>query len=101
MADAAHPSAGAIELVRSALLWGGLAGFLSVAALSSGPELNGQHAALGSAIAMDAGLVLGIGLARRLEISRNRVLIIDAGALAGGLTGLAVAWLAYIPFKLR
>ena len=35
-----------------------------------------------------------LGLARRLELSRNRVLVIDAGALAGGVTGLAVAWLA-------
>jgi hypothetical protein len=94
VADAAHPSAGDVELVRSALLWGGLAGFLSVAAFSPGPDLNGQHAALASAIAMDAGFVLGIGLARRLELSRNRVLVIDAGALAGGVTGLSVAWLA-------
>ncbi len=94
VADATHPSAGDIELVRSALLWGGLAGFLSVAAFSPGPDLSGPHAALGSAIAMDAGFVLGIGLARRLELSRNRVLVLDAGALAGGLTGLAVAWMA-------
>jgi F0F1-type ATP synthase assembly protein I len=94
VADAVSPSAGDIELVRSGLLWGGTAGFLTVAALSSGDHLDGNTASLGAAAAMDAGFVVALGLARRMELSKNRVLIIDAGALAGGLTGLAVSWLA-------
>ena len=46
-----------------------------------------------TAAAMDAGLLIGVGLANSYDLSRNRVLIIDAGALAGGLTGVGIAWL--------
>ena len=38
---------------------------------------------------MDAGLLVGVGLAKSFDLSRNRVLIIDAGALTGGLFGSA------------
>jgi hypothetical protein len=94
VADAASPSAGDVELVRSGLLWGGTAGFLTVAALSPSGSFDGNGAALGAAAAMDAGFLVALALARQLEVSRNRVLIIDAAALGGGLAGLGVAWLS-------
>jgi hypothetical protein len=43
---------------------------------------------------MDAGFLVGVGVAKSFDLSRNRVLIIDAGALTGGLFGLGIAWLA-------
>jgi hypothetical protein len=42
---------------------------------------------------MDLGLGVGIGLAYNFDLSRNRVLIIDAGAIGGSLVGLGVALL--------
>ena len=89
VANAKSPSAGDIELVRSSLLWGTIGGFL------------------GTAIAVDARHERPIGaegrpprrwtpasssasaLANTFDLSRNRVLIIDAGALTGGLAGPA------------
>ena len=94
IADAGRPTAGDIELVRSGLLWGATSGAL--AATTFGPPSGPSQASvfLGAAIAMDAGFIGGLMLARSFELSRNRVLIIDAGALGGATTGLGVAWLA-------
>jgi hypothetical protein len=92
VANTKSPSAGDIELVRSSMLWSTIGGFLGTAALA--PDASAQSALKATAAAMDAGLVVGIALATSFELSRNRVLIIDAGALTGGLTGLGVAWLA-------
>ena len=39
-------------------------------------------------------MAAGIGLANSFDLSRNRVLIIDAGAVGGGLVGLGGAVLA-------
>ena len=92
VANAYSPSAGSIELVRSSLLWSTIGGFLGTAALA--PDVSAQSALKATAAAMDVGLIVGVALASSYELSRNRVLIIDAGALAGGLTGLGIAWLA-------
>jgi hypothetical protein len=94
VADAASPSAGDIELVRSGLLWGAVGG--SLALLAFGDSNVSQTAALrGIALSMDAGFLVGLALAKNFEVSRNRVLIVDAGALGGGMTGLGIAWLAF------
>jgi hypothetical protein len=92
VANARSPSAGSIELVRSSLLWSTIGGFLGTAALA--PDVTAQSALKITAAAMDVGLIIGVALASSYDLSRNRVLIIDAGALTGGLTGLGVAWLA-------
>ena len=92
VANAYSPSAGDIEMVRSSLLWSTIGGFLGTAALA--PDVSAQSALKATAAAMDVGLIIGVALASSYELSRNRVLIIDAGALAGGLTGLGIAWLA-------
>ena len=92
VANAYSPSAGDIEMVRSSLLWSTIGGFLGTAALA--PDASAASALKATAAAMDVGLLIGVALASSYELSRNRVLIIDAGALAGGLTGLGIAWLA-------
>jgi len=38
-------------------------------------------------------LAAGIGLASQFDLSRNRVLLIDAGAIGGGLAGFGLSWL--------
>jgi hypothetical protein len=95
VANARSPSAGDIELVRSGLLWGTIGGFLATAAI--GPSLTDDISAQSvlklTAAAMDAGFVTGVALASYYDLSKNRVLIIDAGALAGGLAGAGIAWL--------
>ncbi len=93
VAAAERPKAGDIELVRSALLWGTTAGLLGTEAF--GPtKVTGQTAWKVGAAAMDVSLVAGVALANHLDLSRNRVLIIDAGALGGGLAGFGVSVLA-------
>jgi hypothetical protein len=93
VAAAERPKAGDIELVRSSLLWGTTAGLLGI--LSFGPSnIGAQTAWKGGALAMDVSLLAGVGLATHLDLSRNRVLIIDAGAIGGGLVGFGLAWLA-------
>ena len=93
VASTQSPKAGDIELVRSSLLWGTTAGLLAAAAFSSS-NTSSESAWRAGAIAMDVGLGAGIGLANSFDLSRNRVLIIDAGALGGGLVGLGIALLA-------
>ncbi len=93
VASTQRPKAGDVELVRSSLLWGTTAGLLGAAAFSSS-NTSAESAWRTGAIAMDVGLVAGISLANSFDLSRNRVLIIDAGALGGGLVGLGVAILA-------
>ena len=86
------PSAGDIEVVRSSLLWSTVGGALATFTIA--PHVGSTAAFKAIAASMDAGLLVGIGLAKSFELSRNRVLIIDAGALTGGLFGLGIAWLA-------
>jgi hypothetical protein len=91
VADAKSPSAGDIELVRSGLLWGTVGGFLLTIAVN--PDVSQSSGFKAVAAAMDAGFVTGVGLANYFDLSRNRMLIIDAGALAGGLAAAGIAWL--------
>ena len=93
VATSQRPKAGDVELVRSSLLWGTTAGLLGAAAFSSS-NTSAEDVWRAGAIAMDLGLVAGISLANSFDLSRNRVLIIDAGAVGGGLIGLGVAVLA-------
>ena len=92
VASTQSPKAGDVELVRSSLLWGTTAGLLGAAAFSSS-NTSAESAWRTGAIAMDVSLAAGIGLANSFDLSRNRVLIIDAGAIGGGLVGLGLAFL--------
>jgi hypothetical protein len=94
VADAKRPRAGTIELIRSSLLWGTLGGLLGLAALGSDSNISDEGVYRTAALTMDLSFLIGLALAHNVTISRNRVLIIDAGAMGGGLTGLGLAWLA-------
>jgi hypothetical protein len=91
VASTRSPRMGDVELVRSGLLWGTVAGLLAVASFA--PDASSEVVWRTGGAAMDAGLVAGLGLAGTFELSRNRVLLIDAGALGGGLASLGLAWL--------
>jgi hypothetical protein len=90
VAAAERPKAGDIELVRSSLLWGTTVGLLGTLAVGPSSASNRTIWKAG-AVAMDVSLLAGVGLANQFDLSRNRVLIIDAGALGGGLVGFGVA----------
>lgn len=92
VADAKRPSSGDAQLVRSNMLWATVGGLLGTVALA--PDLTTEGTLKVAAAAMDVGLLTGIALARSFDMSVSRVLIIDAGAIAGGLTGFGIAWLA-------
>jgi hypothetical protein len=91
VANTKSPSAGDIEVVRSSLLWGTVGGFLLTFVVA--PDVSSASGLKAVAAAMDAGLLVGVGLASSFDLSRNRVLIIDAGAIAGGLAAAGIAWL--------
>jgi hypothetical protein len=91
VAASQSPRAGDIELVRSGLLWGTASGLLAYGAFSSHTGNTDQALAASGALAMDIGFAAGIGLAHTFDLSRTRVLIIDAGALGGGLVGFGIA----------
>jgi len=91
VANTQSPSAGDIEVVRSSLLWGTVGGFLLTFVVA--PDVSSESGLKAVAAAMDAGLLAGVGLANSFDLSRNRVLIIDAGAIAGGLAAAGIAWL--------
>jgi hypothetical protein len=92
VASEKSPTAGDIEVVRSGLLWGAVGGALATFAIA--PDASSTSAFKAIAASMDAGFLVGVGVAKSFDLSRNRVLIIDAGALTGGLFGLGIAWLA-------
>jgi len=92
VASSYSPSAGDIELVRSGLLWGTVGGALATFVVA--PDASSKSAFKAIAASMDLGFLVGVGLAKSFDVSRNRMLIIDAGALTGGLFGLGIAWLA-------
>jgi hypothetical protein len=91
VADRFHPEQGNVELVRSGLLWGTVTGMLGMAAAAA--TGSQQTFFRGMAVSMDLGFLGGLALAASFDLGRNRVLIIDAGTLGGGLAGLGIAWL--------
>jgi hypothetical protein len=86
---ARSPSSGDVALATSGAMWGLVTGGLAVAIF--GGEDPGEKAILGTLLgATDAGLLTMALLSRRLEISRGRSLLIDAGGLVGTLAGLSI-----------
>jgi hypothetical protein len=80
------PTAGDVALVNSGGVWGVASGIFLVM-LTDPTARAGQATVL---LAADAGLLTMALLARRLELSRGRSLLIDAGGVLGVLTGLAL-----------
>jgi hypothetical protein len=85
------PSEGDVSLVSSGGFWGLAAGALSLTFLDdpSGPTVG--WILLGGT---DAGLLAGWALASANDLSRSRVLVIDAAGVLGGLAGVLVPVLA-------
>lgn len=88
IALSARPSAGDAEAVRSGGLWGFTAGAL-LALIVRPTDTNDVFGFM--AAGMDGGLAVGAALARAFDLSRNRMLLIDAGSLAGLALGAGTA----------
>ncbi|HVR02103.1 MAG TPA: hypothetical protein VMT47_08230 [Polyangia bacterium] len=86
------PEQGDVEVVRSGLFWGTVAGMLGMLTVSANPSRTSFLR--GAGVSMDLGFLAGLALAASVDVSRNRDLIIDAGTLGGGVAGLGLAWLA-------
>jgi hypothetical protein len=86
------PTQGDVEVVRSGLLWGTVAGLLATALIA--PDVSGESLLRASAVSMDLGFLGGLALASSYDVSRNRDLIIDASALGGTIAGGGIAILA-------
>jgi hypothetical protein len=87
-----HPNQGGVELVRSGGLYGTAAALMS--ALVFAPDNVSSRVIFTTlALGMDVGLATGAGLSSRLEVGRNRILLVDAGTLAGLGFGLGGTWL--------
>ncbi|MBM4378239.1 MAG: hypothetical protein FJ086_02900 [Deltaproteobacteria bacterium] len=87
-------SAGDVSLMNTAGLWTGVYTLMALIAATGG---SGDNAALFATllVASDVGLVAGGLLSRHFPMSRGRTLLLDAGAILGGLLGLAVSVIAY------
>lgn len=92
VAREASPTQGDVEVVRSGLLWGTIAGLLATALIA--PDVSSESLLRASAVSMDLGFLAGLALAASYDVSRNRDLIIDASALGGTIAGGGIAILA-------
>lgn len=81
-ARGAHLSPGDASLVGSGGLWGSATGLLLLPILQ--PSSTDGYT-LTMMLPMDAGIVLAAVVASQIDISRDRVLLMDLGALLGGL----------------
>ncbi|MBN8229527.1 hypothetical protein JYK02_18625 [Corallococcus macrosporus] len=92
VAELARPTAGQVSLANSGGLWSGV-----VAGLILGTQDNGDTRAFFGIEqgVVGAGLITFALVSRNLDISRGRVLLIDAGGLLGGLVGLSALFLAF------
>ncbi len=81
------PSSGDVALTNSGGIWGLVTGGLTLAILEDASDSTAQGVLLAST---DAGLLAMALVARHVEMSRGRSLLIDAGGLLGGLVGVAV-----------
>jgi hypothetical protein len=86
-AISARPSAGDAEVVRSGGLWG----FGSAGLLAAMIQPDEEQTVFGMMLAgMDGGLLTGALLAHSYSVSRERMLLGDAGALAGAVAGVGI-----------
>jgi hypothetical protein len=83
------PSSGDVAIATSGAMWGLVTGGFALALV--GDDDPDEKAVLGTLLgATDAGLLTMALAARRIEISRGRSLLIDAGGVVGALAGLSV-----------
>jgi hypothetical protein len=88
LASTLDPRQGDVEVVRSGLTWGTATGLLAMLALS--PDSSSHTYLRGAGVSMDLGFLAGLGIAASFDVSRERDLLIDAGALGGAVAGLSL-----------
>lgn len=81
------PSSGDVAVTTSGAMWGLVTGGLALTFLDDPSDEVIMATLLG---ATDAGLLTMALAARRLEVSRGRSLLIDAGGVVGTLAGLSI-----------
>jgi hypothetical protein len=81
------PSPGDVALTNSGGIWGLVTGGLTLVILEDASATTAQSVLLAGA---DAGLVAMALVARRVDMSRGRSLLIDAGGLLGTLAGVSI-----------
>ena len=81
------PSPGDVALTNSGGIWGLVTGGLTLAILEDASATTAQSVLLAGA---DAGLVAMALVARRVDMSRGRSLLIDAGGLLGTIAGVSI-----------
>ena len=77
---------GQAAIVNSGVLWGTVSGLLFTQVFAGSDRTDLALTSAGSGL----GLITGVVLARRYEISRKRVIYIDLAGTAGLVAGLAV-----------
>jgi len=82
------PSAGDMSIVNSAGAWGLVAGALSLT--FAGEDVSPQRLGWTLLVGTDLGLLAGGLTASRVDISRGRMLVVDAGGVLGALVGVAI-----------
>ncbi|MGE6756903.1 hypothetical protein ACQKGO_02730 [Corallococcus interemptor] len=90
VAELARPTAGQVSLTNSGGLWAGVVAGLLMATQSG----ETQDFFIIEQGVVSASLITFALVSRHLEISRGRVLLIDAGGILGGLVGLSALFLA-------
>lgn len=83
---AGEVSEGQAAIVNSGVLWGTISGLLFTQLFASGGRTDLAITSAGSTL----GLISGVVLAKRTEISRRRAIYIDLAGAAGLIAGLAV-----------
>jgi hypothetical protein len=82
------PSSGDVAVTTSGAMWGFVTGGLALAFAGDDPD---DKLVMGTLLAAtDAGLLTMALASRRIDISRGRSLLIDAGGLVGTLAGLSI-----------
>ncbi|QAT82277.1 hypothetical protein EJ065_0670 [Corallococcus coralloides] len=89
VAEFARPTAGQVSLTNSGGLWAGVVAGLLMATQSG----ETQDFFIIEQGVVGAGLLTFALVSRHLDISRGRVLLIDAGGILGGLMGLSALFL--------
>ncbi|WP_223641871.1 hypothetical protein [Corallococcus sp. EGB] len=90
VAEFARPTAGQVSLTNSGGLWAGVVvGLLMATQEGETRDFIGIEQGV-----VGAGLLTFALVSRNLDISRGRVLLIDAGGILGGLVGLSALYLA-------
>jgi hypothetical protein len=85
-------AAGDMALMNSSAIYAGMATLLTLAAVEPS-AFQGTTLSAALLVATNAGLVAGYFLSQQFPMGRGRVLVMDAGAVLGGLFGASMVFL--------